>query len=196
MKQENKGVQEALLKEKVAVDIQIQETLESIILGDELKSNWCSNDGKCRCHHCGGTRTCKAGSNQQGNQKDTCHDGANEMIMQRNVSTCSTKKKCSQWSRFLKSELDGNSLEGSAEQAGISKHTSVRWRHNVRYILNPFLNKQGLEGIVQLDETVYTVVRKRSKSETVAIPKNRGRREQNMTVTCAIDAKGTTISKV
>lgn len=196
MKQENKEVYEALLKEKETLDIQIYEALESIILGDELKSKCFSNDGKFICHHCGGTHTCKAGINKQGKQKYKCHDCVKEMIMQRNVITFSTKKKFSQWIIFLKSELDGNSLEVSAEKAGISKRTSFRWRHKVMYILNTFLNKQCLEGIVYLDETLYPVVNKSSKSEKVAIPKKRGMSEQKINVTCAIDAKGNTIIKV
>lgn len=196
MKPTNKELYETLLNDKNKLNLEIYETLEKIVLGDEIDKICFTKDGKFICHSCGGIRTCKAGTNKQGKQKYKCHDCGKIMISQRNIITFSSKKDFSQWLIFLTSELDGNPLYVSAEKANISKRTAFRWRHKICYLLNSLLNRTCLEGIVYLDETLFPNIYKSPKIKEEILPKKRGISSQKINVTCAVDSSGNTIMKV
>lgn len=167
------------------------------LLEKEVKDNLsCFEEDKFICHHCSGTHTCKAGKSKQGKQRYKCHDCNRFMIADRNTITFSSKKEFSQWVVFTKSLFDQDSLTVSAKKANISKRTSFRWRHKILYLLNSLLNKEALNDVVYVDETMFPVVYKNPKNPNMVEVKKRGMSNQKINVTCAIDSKQQTILSV
>lgn len=155
-----------------------------------------TEESECICPHCNCKSIWKAGITDQGKQRYRCSRCKKRFIEDTNTLMFSTKKKKSNWLRFIRSMLDGDSLVVSAEKAEVSKRTAFRWRHKILYLLSLEMNDAILSGIVHIDETLYPVVHKSPNNKKEDVPSKRGMSSQKINVTCAIDNSGNTILSV
>ena len=195
-----KELQKMSLKQLVALEKDIKESIYQILKEEIVEKQFhqihFTEEGKYRCCHCNSTHKRKARINLQGKQRYYCNHCKKVMIAQQNVITFSSKKKFSQWIEFLKSMLDGDTLELSAQKVGISKRTAFRWRHKILYVMNNLLNQEVLFDVVYIDETLFPVIDKNPRSIKEERSVKRGMSEQKINVTCGIDIHGNTLLKV
>ncbi|MDF9867504.1 transposase-like protein [Bacilli bacterium PM5-3] len=171
-------------------DLIIDELFNSI----EKESN---NSTSIICPDCSSKQTVKNGKSPQGIQKYKCNDCGKTRVITRNKLTFSSKKKFSQWVRFIESLLAQDSLKVSCEKAKISKSTAFRWRIKVLNILTTLVNQDVLEGVIHLDETLVNKVLKDKNVPYISTKsKKRGMSDEKLSIACAIGDPNNVIIRV
>lgn len=110
------------------------------------------------------------------------------------------------WEKYIECLLAGLSLEKCSQFCGISVRTAFLWRHKILSILQNDQSNRVLGGVVELDETFFSISYKgnRTKSKNFAMPRaayKRGTDSNAQTgsracVMCALERNGQVYAEV
>lgn len=164
-------------------------------------------DGKV-CPHCGGTHIVRNGKRPDGTQRYKCEDCGKRFVITANSIAFGTRKDLSAWRKYIECMLNGLSIIKSAKICGISKNTSFAWRHKILDALQNMASEVQLDGIVEADETFFSVSYKGNNkhSKTFSMPRKahrrgndvhkRGLSKEKVCVPCALNRTGHSIAMV
>lgn len=165
------------------------------------------SDGKV-CPHCGGGHIVRNGKRPDGIQRYKCKDCKKRFVITANSIAFGTRKDLSVWRKYIECLLNGLSIIKSAKNCGISKNTSFAWRHKILDALRSMVSTMQLAGIVEADETFFSVSYKgnHNHSKTFSMPRKahrrgndvhkRGLSNEKVCVPCAVNRTGHSISMV
>ena len=119
-----------------------------------------------------------------------------------------TRKDLNVWIKYVDCMLNGFSVRKVAEECGIHRNTAFAWRHKILDAIKNMANDVILDGIVEADETFFTISYKgnHKKSKKFTMPREphkrgnsthvRGLSSEKVCVPCAVNRSGMSIAKV
>jgi transposase-like protein len=114
-----------------------------------------------------------------------------------------TKKEFHVWKKFFKCMMEGYSVRKAALVCNINRNTAWVWRHKILDALTQYQNNQGrMKGIVEADDTFFSLSYKRSKpmgreAHKRGTPATKpGTSKEKVCVSCAVDRSGYFYSRV
>lgn len=155
---------------------------------------------KIRCPHCNAIKVKRNGT-YKGRQRYLCQSKrCGRTFNDYSGSPIDGTHYPDKWMEFLTYMVDGKSCRYVAKALDIHISTAFRWRHSLLYALRK-LEKDTLEGIVEMDETYFLHSRKGQKG--VPFPrtgksksKYRGLSHEQVAVLVAIDRHGKIITEI
>jgi len=167
-------------------------------------SNHPSSDRIC-CPHCHSANVTKNGHKDHV-QRFRCKDCGKTFTYSNNTIIFSTKKDISKWEKYCECLLHKFTLRKSAEICGISLPTAFSWRHKILDALQNMQNDITLSGVVEADETFFSVSFKGQKKENFSIPREsrhrghsnsvRGLSYEQVCVPCMVNHEGMSVGKI
>lgn len=174
---------------------------------DELATDNRFANGRA-CPLCGGINVVRNGHQADGTQRYLCRDCKRSFVVTTNSVVSGTRKSLSVWERYICCMMLGLSIRKSAEACGIHRNTAFYWRHKVLDAVRKAFEDARLEGIVEMDETFFSVSYKgnHKNSKSFKMPREphmrggqvhkRGLSRDQACVPCAVDRNGMCVSKV
>ncbi len=145
--------EQCVVVEKAAHDVGASRAAEALI-GERAMLL----DGTRRCPHCATENTLiRHGRDARGLQRFLCargHGGCGRTSNALTGTVLANMHKPDCWLPYAKTMMEGKSLTKAAEEVGISRTTSFRWRHLLLPTLSG-LSSSVLGGIVEADETFF-----------------------------------------
>ncbi|MBP3917365.1 MAG: IS1 family transposase [Clostridium sp.] len=121
-----------------------------ILLKDYLVFGPCeiqtNEDGKRVCHHCGGTKVVKNGTNK-GIQRFLCRDCQRTFTNLTHSATYGSKHSLDVWLKYADCMLAGGTVRESAKAAKISVATASSWRHKILDCIAELISAGLIKGI-------------------------------------------------
>ncbi len=160
------------------------------------------------CPVCGATHVVRNGKRKDGTQKYICKDCGKSFVITTNSIVSGTRKDLNVWIKYVDCMLNGFSVRKAAEECGIHRNTAFAWRHKILDALQNMANDVILDGIVEADETFFTISYKgnHKKSKKFTMPREphkrgnsthvRGLSSEKVCVPCAANRSGMSIAKV
>lgn len=160
------------------------------------------------CPVCGATHVVRNGQRKDGTQKYICKDCGKSFVITTNSIMSGTRKDLNVWIKYVDCMLNGFSVRKAAEECGIHRNTAFAWRHKILDALQNMANDVILDGIVEADETFFTISYKgnHKKSKKFTMPREphkrgnsthvRGLSSEKVCVPCALNRSGMSIAKV
>ena len=160
------------------------------------------------CPVCGATHVVRNGKRKDGTQKYICKDCGKSFVITTNSIVSGTRKDFNVWIKYVDCMLNGFSVRKAAEECGIHRNTAFAWRHKILDALQNMANDVILDGIVEADETFFTISYKgnHKKSKKFTMPREphkrgnsthvRGLSSEKVCVPCAVNRSGMSIAKV
>lgn len=160
------------------------------------------------CPVCGVTHVVRNGKRKDGTQKYICKDCGKSFVITTNSIVSGTRKDFNVWIKYVDCMLNGFSVRKAAEECGIHRNTAFAWRHKILDALQNVANDVILDGIVEADETFFTISYKgnHKKSKKFTMPREphkrgnsthvRGLSSEKVCVPCAVNRSGMSIAKV
>ena len=159
------------------------------------------------CPICGSIKVVCNGHQKDGKQRYKCKDCGKTFVITSNSIASGTRKSIDTWGMFVQCMVDGYSLRRCAKKCRIHKNTAFAWRHKILDSLQEVLSSTVLEGIIEADETFFSVSYKGNhKHSTFTMPrksrkrgkstKTRGISKQKVCVPCAISRNGFAFSVI
>ena len=160
------------------------------------------------CPVCGATHVVRNGKRKDGTQKYICKDCGKSFVITTNSIVSGTRKDFNVWIKYIDCMLNGFSVRKAAEECGIHRNTAFAWRHKILDALQNMANDVILDGIVEADETFFTISYKgnHKKSKKFTMPREphkrgnsthvRGLSSEKVCVPCAVNRNGMSIAKV
>ena len=160
------------------------------------------------CPVCGATHVVRNGQRKDGTQKYICKDCGKSFVITTNSIVSGTRKDLNVWIKYVDCMLNGFSVHKAAEECGIHRNTAFAWRHKILDALQNMANDVILDGIVEADETFFTISYKgnHKKSKKFTMPREphkrgnsthvRGLSSEKVCVPCAVNRSGMSIAKV
>ena len=160
------------------------------------------------CPVCGATHVVRNGKRKDGTQKYICKDCGKSFVITTNSIVSGTRKDLNIWIKYVDCMLNGFSVRKAAEECGIHRNTAFAWRHKILDALQNMANDVILDGIVEADETFFTISYKgnHKKSKKFTMPREpykrgnsthvRGLSSEKVCVPCAVNRSGMSIAKV
>lgn len=160
------------------------------------------------CPVCGATHVVRNGKRKDGTQKYICKDCGKSFVITTNSIVSGTRKDFNVWIKYIDCMLNGFSVRKAAEECGIHRNTAFAWRHKILDALQNMANEVILDGIVEADETFFTISYKgnHKKSKKFTMPREphkrgnsthvRGLSSEKVCVPCAVNRSGMSIAKV
>ena len=160
------------------------------------------------CPVCGATHVVRNGKRKDGAQKYICKDCGKSFVITTNSIVSGTRKDLNVWIKYVDCMLNGFSVRKAAEECGIHRNTAFAWRHKILDALQNMANDVILDGIVEADETFFTISYKgnHKKSKKFTMPREphkrgnsthvRGLSSEKVCVPCAVNRSGMSIAKV
>ena len=160
------------------------------------------------CPICGSVSVVRNGHRADGTQRFICHGCHKSFVATTNSVVTSTKKDLSVWERYISCMMQGLSIRKTAEICGIHRNTAFYWRHKILDALQSMADNVSLTGIVEADETFFSVSYKgnHKNSKTFVMPREahkrggeihtRGLSHEQVCVSCAVNRSGLSIAKV
>lgn len=146
---------------------QEKEELKQRILNENMNAD---ADNVIFCPKCKSFHVVKNGK-VSGNQRFICKECGCHFTEYKNTIFNKTKKDMSLWKSYIKEMFEGKSLKQIAEDLHICIQTSFRWRHKIMKVIEDKRNSDGLNGIVEADETLVLLLIKEN-TLTVLNPGN------------------------
>ena len=159
------------------------------------------------CPHCNSINVKKNG-HKGIIQRFLCKDCDRSFTSRNNTITFSSKKSYPVWKKYIECMMNGLSVRRSAEICGISRDTAFVWRHKILDALQSMAADVKLDGIVEADETFFSLSFKgnHKNSKTFVMPRKsrkrgkschkRGLSREKVCVPCAVNRNGLSISKI
>jgi transposase-like protein len=160
------------------------------------------------CPICGSTHVVRNGHRADGTQKYVCRDCKKAFVIATNSIVSGTKKDFSVWEKYILCMMQGLSLRKTAAICGINKNTAFYWRHKILDALQNMADEVTLNGIVEADETFFSVSYKgnHKNSKSFVMPRKahyrgsqthtRGLSSEKVCVPCAVNRSGLSLAKV
>ena len=160
------------------------------------------------CPVCGATHVVRNGKRKDGTQKYICKDCGKSFVITTNSIVSGTRKDLNVWIKYVDCMLNGFSVRKAAEECGIHRNTAFAWRHKILDALQNMANDVIFDGIVEADETFFTISYKgnHKKSKKFTMPREphkrgnsthvRGLSSEKVCVPCAVNRSGMSIAKV
>ena len=160
------------------------------------------------CPVCGATHVVRNGKRKDGTQKYICKDCGKSFVITTNSIVSGTRKDLNVWIKYVDCLLNGFSVRKAAEECGIHRNTAFAWRHKILDALQNMANDVIFDGIVEADETFFTISYKgnHKKSKKFTMPREphkrgnsthvRGLSSEKVCVPCAVNRSGMSIAKV
>lgn len=164
------------------------------------------SDGKV-CPVCGCMHISRFGHTKDGKQRYICKDCGKTFTITTNSIASGTRKPLSTWERFVDCMINGLSVRKTASVCGIHRNTAFIWRHKILDTLQEMANGVNLNGIIEADETFFSVSYKGNhKNSSFVMPraarkrgklvKVRGLSKEQVCVPCAVNRTGLSIAKI
>lgn len=190
--------------------------LKSILMGSTFTGSAEMNDfisderfanGRV-CPVCGSIYVNCNGHKADGTQRFLCRDCHKSFIAATNSIVSGTRKSLDTWKKYITCMMQGLSIRKTAEICKINKNTAFYWRHKILDALQNMANSVELNGIVEADETFFTVSYKgnHTRSKIFVMPRKahkrgtdnhiRGISYEKVCVPCAVNRSGLSISKI
>lgn len=160
------------------------------------------------CPLCGCIHVVRNGHRPDGTQRFVCRDCRKSFVAASNSIVSGTRKGLSVWGKYVSCMMDGMSIRKAAEVCGIHRNTAFYWRHKILDALQEMADSVELSGIVEADETFFTISYKgnHKNSKIFVMPRVahrrggethvRGLSSEKVCVPCAVNRKGLSIAKV
>ena len=106
------------------------------------------------CPHCGNTHVIKYGHTKE-KQRFFCHGCRKTFLYSTGTLMYYSHFNRSVWADFIRDTMEGETMDGSAENFGFSHQTAFNMRHKVLMALQGMLEKEPvlISGVAELDET-------------------------------------------
>ena len=160
------------------------------------------------CPRCGGVHIVCNGHRKDGTQRYMCKDCKRSFIATTNSIVAGTKKDLRVWEKYISCMMAGMPIRQTAETCGIHRNTAFYWRHKILDALQDRFGKVELDGIVEVDETFFTVSYKgdHKRSKVFSMPREvhkrgkaarlHGLSREKVCVPCAISRNGSSFARV
>ena len=187
--------EKASLKARIFMDSTERTTLEDFITNERFVS------GRV-CHICGSIHVVRNGRRSDGTQRYLCRDCKKSFVVTTNSIASGTQKDLSVWEKYFSCMMDGFSIRKTAEICGIHRNTAFYWRHKILDALQNMADNVQLNGIVEVDETFFSVSYKGSRNLPREAHKRggevhlRGLSREKVCVPCAVNRNGLSIAKI
>lgn len=167
------------------------------IYDENIHKELSDNSDSSLCPRCGSTHKVKNGHDKHGNQRYTCKNCGKSFSSITGTLLSYSKKEIYQWYLYIESLLNGDTINRSAEIAGICKQTSLVWRHKILSICATLTDEAPvLDGTVYLDEKVVSINQPGIEYKEPKPVKKRGMSDQKRNIACAIDEHNNKIIEV
>lgn len=198
------------------LSIEDQKHLKSILLNSNFVNSLNLEDfltnerfvGGRVCPICGSVHIVRNGHRVNGTQRFLCRDCHKSFVVSTNSIVSGTRKDISVWEKYISCMMQGLSIRKTAEICGIHKNTAFYWRHKILDALQNINNNVKLDGIVEVDETFFTISYKgnHKKSKLFVMPRKahkrggqthkRGLSSEKACVPCAVNRSGLSVAKI
>ncbi len=160
------------------------------------------------CPHCGSINVVRNGKRKDGTQRYICKDCGKSFICTSNSIVSGTRKDMDTWDEYIDCMMMGSSLRVTAAKCNISLKTAFVWRHKILDTLQTMANSVHLEGLIEADETFFSVSYKGNHSKSSFVmprapinhntseAKKRGLSKDKVCVPCAVSRNGLSIAKI
>ncbi|MBQ7386944.1 MAG: IS1595 family transposase [Clostridia bacterium] len=188
---------------------ELKRVADSIIaaLKGEASTNGIQTEKITICRKCGEKGgIAKFGKDGTGKQRYRCKYCGATFTMTSYTTISHTHCDLSKWEKYVECLLLGLSLEKCAALCKISVRTAFLWRHKILSILQNDQTNRVLAGIVELDETFFSISYKgnRTNSKNFTMPREAYKRGTDSNaqigsracVMCAIERNGQVYAEV
>ena len=147
------------------------------------------------CPHCGSVEFVKNGT-RKGIQRYKCKDCNTAFNDLSNSFLSRTHKAFDTWKVYVNCIIEGLPLRKAAKQCSISLSTAFYWCHKLLNIVSSYVNRIKLNGVIESDDTFFSVSMKGSTPEDRPAKKRgeparkRGLSRDKVCVTCAAVGMG------
>ena len=154
------------------------------------------------CPICGCIHVVRNGHRKDGTQKYMCRDCKKSFVVTTGSIVSGTKKDLSVWEKYIFCMMNSFSVRKTAEICGIHRNTAFYYRHKILDALQNMANSVQLNGIVEVDETFFSVSYKGSRNLPREAHKRggevhlRGLSREKVCVPCAVNRSGLSIAKI
>lgn len=154
------------------------------------------------CPIYGSIHVIRNGHRKDGTQKYMCRDCKKSFVVTTSTIVSGTKKDLSVWEKYISCMMNGFSVRKTAEICGVHRNTAFYWRHKILDALQNMANSVQLNGIVEVDETFFSVSYKGSRNLPREAHKRggevhlRGLSHEKVCVPCAVNRNGLSIAKI
>ena len=185
----------AALKARLISDSSTTTKLEEFITSERFA-------GGRACPICGSIHVVRNGRRADGTQRYMCRDCVKSFVATTNSIVASTKKDFAVWEQYINCMMNGMSLRKTAEICGIHRNTAFYWRHKILDTLQNMADSVNLNGIVEMDETFFSVSYKGSRNMPRKSHRRggevhtRGLSQEKVCVPCAVNRNGLSIAKI
>lgn len=159
------------------------------------------------CPICGCLHVVRNGHRKDGAQRYACRDCGKSFVATSNSIVSATKKDLSVWEQYIDCMMNGMSLRKTADACDIHRNTAFLWRHKILGALQNMADAVKLNGIVETDETFFSLSYKgnHKTSKAFSMPRKarrrgasvhkRGLSKEKVCVPCAVNRTGLSIAK-
>ena len=164
--------------------------------------------GEVCCVHCGNIDVKKNGRTRSGHQRFYCKGCHQSFTYATKTIFGGAKRPLDTYLRYVHCMILGLTVRDSAQECHISKSTSFFLRHKILDALQEMQRKVVLDGIVEGDETYFSISFKgnHSRSKRFVMPrephmrgersKKRGISLEKVCVPCAVNRDGKSIARI
>lgn len=187
--------------------ILLSSTFVNSINTEEFMTNERFAEGRV-CPVCGSIHIVRNGRMPNGTQRFICRDCFRSFVITTNSIMSGTKKDLSVWEKYISCMINGMSIRKTANICRIHRNTAFYWRHKILDALQNMANDVKLNGIVEVDETFFTVSYKgnHKNSKNFIMPRvahkrggethTRGISHEKVCVPCAVNRKGMSFARI
>ena len=153
------------------------------------------------CPICGSVHVVRNACRANGTQRYLCRDCKKSFVVATNSIVSGTKKNLEVWEQYIFCMMNGFSIRKTAEICGIHRNTAFYWRHKILDALQNMADSVELNGIVEVDETFFSVSYKGSRKMPREARRRggevhlRGLSHEKVCVPCAVNRSGLSIAK-
>lgn len=164
--------------------------------------------GEVCCVHCGNIDVKKNGRTRSGHQRFYCKGCHQSFTYATKTIFGGAKRPLDTYLRYVHCMILGLTVRDSAQECHISKNTSFFLRHKILDALQEMQRKVVLDGIVEGDETYFSISFKgnHSRSKRFVMPRDphkrgeraskRGLSKEKVCVPCAVNRDGKSVSRI
>ncbi len=193
-------------KKKLQAILMSNTFVEKLDMQDFLTNERFANGRVCPL--CGSIHVVRNGHRSDGTQRFMCRDCHKSFVVSTNTIISKTRKDLSIWEKYISCMMNGLSIRKTADICGIHKNTAFYWRHKILDALQKMADDVKLDGIVEMDETFFSISYKgnHKKSKAFTMPREsrkrggevhtRGLSHEKVCVPCAVNRKGMSVARV